>query len=328
MVPIAPAMMLMAGGAHSESSALVTGLRIVGPSAQYTTDGKSFTNSSEDNVEVEASQASYAMGGTSNGYGIVGSWQKFNDSTVYNGVAVSNDGGASFKVINTPTNVFARYGAFVTANTWFVTYGWWPTAPAPHDQLKSDSGIHQLSEHLHLRTDVASKSVKMHTSMNSKTPRHILRDEDPTPNRGWAGLIYKTTDAGLTWTKLFDNDTYYMNAISCVSERVCYAVGESFSNAFILKTEDGQTFHEVASFAHGMSLFDVQAVSEKEFWAGGGRFVYPIEGHAFHSTDGGRTIEDTIIPDNYITSLSFTDGEHGWATSINTQQQCGVLQYA
>jgi len=324
-LPIAPAMMLMAGGAHSESSAIVSGLGLLGPSAQYTKDGKSFTNSSEANVALEQSQASYAISGTSNGYAVVGSWQKFNDSILYNGVAVSNDGGASFKIINTPTEVYARYGAFPTANTWFVTYGEWPSRPDPHVQLKR--GIHQISEHLHLRADEATKTLKMHTSANSEAPRKILRDT-PKPNGdGYIGQIYKTTDAGLTWTKVFENQTYYLNEISCATERVCYAVGENDGYAFMIKTEDGQNWHEIASY-QGMSLFDIQAVSETEFWAGGGVFKFPVEGHAFHSTDGGRTIEDTIVPDNYLTSVSFIDGEHGWATSIDTAQQSGLLQYA
>jgi len=145
----------------------------------------------------------------------------------------------------------------------------------------------------------------------------------------WAAAIFRSTDGFNTWQQVFSNDTYYMNQISCPSENVCFAVGENDDNGFGLRTTDGGDTWETILTAPGVSMMAAHALSETEFYFGGGVIGQTgVTGSIYHSTDAGATVTLDTLDGYYLTGMSFVDTNHGWATAIDSMQQSNVLIYA
>lgn len=138
-----------------------------------------------------------------------------------NGVAVSTDNGASWNIfdigLNSSTYV-ARYGAFPTATTWYVSSGSWPYDASE----KVENLSHKLSSRVRLniegeRTTAQFKDAKAKSSSVT----------------GYPGAISKTTDGGATWTKVYDsNGSMYFNEIHCYDTENCLAVAENEGKSF------------------------------------------------------------------------------------------------
>ena len=120
----------------------------------------------------------------------------------------------------------------------------------------------------------------------------------------------------------------YFNQISCPTTATCFAVGENDVGALIYRSVDGGESWTEVYYEAGLSLMAVTALSTSEIWVGGGVQDGITVGHALHSLDGGQTWDTTLIQDNYISAFSFPDPEHGFAVSLNTMQQSGVLTYS
>ena len=71
-----------------------------------------------------SSQSASAVGDSF--FGLVGGFLAANSTEVVDGVAYSRDAGATWKVTSPiPTDTFARYGAFPSSDTWYVSCGMW-----------------------------------------------------------------------------------------------------------------------------------------------------------------------------------------------------------
>lgn len=91
------------------------------------------------------------------------------------GVIVSSDSGATWTGYN--AGEYARYGAFPTATTWYVTSGIWSETVST-----KNSQTYSLTK----RRNVAVENVASDL-------------DDDYSATGWFGKIFKTTDAGSTW---------------------------------------------------------------------------------------------------------------------------------
>eukprot|EP00483_Globobulimina_turgida_P012880 UN12904 len=116
------------------------------------------------------------------------------------------------------------------------------------------------------------------------------------------GAIYKSSDAGTTWTEQFYNeDTFYFNGIDCCDVNNCYAVSEGDSESGsqnpgsrVWMTSDGgnkwnMVFHDPDD---GASLMAVKCLSNgTEAYAGGGDIASgrDFSGYIFHTVDRGQT---------------------------------------
>lgn len=289
---------------------------------QYSTDaGNTFTVTKGDKL---LGQSCETIRGLTDDkfFGIAGG-----DITGKNGVGISTDGGATLKFFNiSVAQTIARYGAFVDRNTWYIAAGQFPT-----NQSQDSTVVRELTRRVHY-----------HMSPHTGRLRAKLQRTDETqpvkasPNQDWAGEILKTSDGGQTWKSQYWTTEFYFNGIDCEDANKCCAVGEADQGrapgARILCTTDGETWNQVY-FAQGAihSLLAMRSVpgSPGEWWAGGGDLpsLFNITAVFPHSTDGGKTWNLETLKGVYITDLSVVDGQHGWGTSIEEDEQSGLVIY-
>ena len=242
-----------------------------------------------------------------------------------NGVCVSSDKGATFKCMQVPGMSDGRYVAMPSKDVIYLTAGHWPANPPSSPSAVKGSDVHRISHGLRLREGKVEMGAEAGVAANGD----------------YAGSIWKSADAGATWTQLLSNTgAYYFNGIDCFDETSCVAVAEGFAQdgstdpgAKVFVTNDGKNF----TLAHSESttgqesLMAAKMLSKSEHWAGGttqaGGLAAPLL--ALHSTDGGKTWanEDNGVKGQMITAMSFPSAAHGYATTVNALQVCSLLEY-
>jgi len=275
---------------------------------------------------------------------------------------ISRDQGQSFEFFNISVlRTWARYGAFPSVNVWYVTAGHWPndnSPPTPESILEE----YPLSSAITYKKNAKSKGkVGMYPSLTRPWTSPALEvDGDNTlgtesqqqqqqhgrvdgviPPPGWNAQIVKTTDGGQTWTSQYYNSSYfYFNQITCATETLCVAVGESQTKPgkgkpkvpgiHIFQTTDGEHWNEVFfQQADWLSIFGVTFVSPTEVWACGSDLgSNPLLGFFWKSVDAGKTWKHvTNVKNVYPVQMSFLDPLHAWAVGPNEIEQSALLRY-
>jgi len=307
--------LLLDAGSTSPTSAVINGLF----GAQHTTDGTNFKGS-----VGGGGQGQSVEGFGKNSYGIAGSFGG-------NGVAVSTDGGATFTAHSASAALDnqhpARYGAYPSDTTWYVSAGAWPSnANSPSDE--KSVLLKHLNERVQLRQDRATGNT-FH--------KYLSMEELGSPNNvtQYTGAIAKTTDGGKTFTKVFEQDgSFYFNGIHCSTVDHCIAVAEGHNcanpGAHIFVTHDGgahwnQTMFEAGA---GAGIMGARMVSETEGWAAGGLGSnFAFEGQFWHTMDAGNTWAKNPLKGMLAMGLDCSDAAHCFAPGITTDRQGTVASY-
>jgi len=261
-------------------------------------------------------------------YGVVGSTLSGGQ-----GVAVSTNYGAHFTFHNISTlQTIARYGAFPSATTWYVSAGQWPGGAESTADSNVDSPIvtRQMNKrlHYHYNKETEKYSHSFHTGEHD-TPENSFQ---------WQAQVVKTTDGGKTWKSVFYNHShYYANQISCGTPLNCVFAAESDSKTsagvwLFTTTDGGNTWTNTMYMAgNTYSVVATEFVSATEVWAGGAELgsIGPKFAYFWHSTNSGATW--TLI-DNvkgvYPIATSFADPAHGFAVGPNFEDQSSFLSYS
>lgn len=239
------------------------------------------------------SQSANTFGSDRESFALVGTFvvkdSEISKTKSVGGVAASRDGGATWTVSADVPPEYARYGSFPSDNTWYVSSGIWGSSEKLSAE-KLPRGEHRLTERLVL----GQKGYRMTSTVTNSTM--IKTGAGAT---GWFGAVSKSTDAGKTWTQVFqtnlETDIIYFNGISCGSESRCVVAGEGYDSdgnyltqAYL--TEDGGSTWNVVLKTNDVGMMQVKFISESEAWIAGtkkdGRNLY---GQFYHSTDGGKT---------------------------------------
>lgn len=309
----------LASAVKSPSSAVVAGALF----ETYTKDGTHFNVSK--NGFVSPAQDAHVMPGGD--FALVG---QFGGNTS-NGIATSSDGvqwtPVNMKGVN-ETLFPARYGAFPSATTWFVTAGLFPA-----NNVNAKAG-RSLTHRVSLVEDEATGK----TTVAFDKGDHTLNDDGPAkcsvdPDNCFSATIVKTTDAGKTWKQVYTNintgDNIYPNGINCFSTMHCVALLEG-DTARILVTHDGgatwnETMHDTDSAS---SLVSVFMIDDKEVWASGGHMTQAdFEGRYWHSLDGGSSWTKEAIPGLYIFSFDMISAASGYSVALTEQSGVELLKY-
>lgn len=283
----------------------------------YSDDGgNSFTQS----VGGGQSQSVRFLGKDGSGgkkFGVAGTFQ-FGKKQ---GCAISTDGGKKFTPYDAGLFTFARYGAYPTDTTWYISAGQWPSSNPQAEPKRRNEFM----------------------NAKGKVPRHFTPTLKVGDGDGYMAQIVKTTDGGKTFKTVFaENGTFYFNAIDCSpnNENFCCATGEatgtSQSGARIHCTYDGgqtwnRTFWSPETSGHGYSIMEIRWVTETDIWAVGGELASIAPSAWFlQSTDGGKTWEHNVKPifGYYGFGLSMVDADHGFAAVDDLiTQMSGVAKY-
>jgi hypothetical protein len=230
---------------------------------------------------------------------------EFTDTTTHksaNGLAVSTNNGVNWALYDiglNSTSFPARYAAVPSDNTWYVSAGAWP-----YDESQVTMKA-RLSSKLAVHFDGEKHSVRFTNKASAE-------------DTGYTGAIARTTDAGKTWTQVFDSKgSMYMNAISCADETHCVAVGENGDAAFAVTTSDGVNWATTLTAPAGISLIAAKTVGPAEYWvAGGGQEGRgALTGYYYHTLDGGATWTLSTLP-GYVMDLSFASATNGYSAFI------------
>jgi photosystem II stability/assembly factor-like uncharacterized protein len=123
---------------------------------------------------------------------------------------------------------------------------------------------------------------------------------------GANGYIIKSTDGGKSWRNIPNNyGKGILRSIQFVNDSIGYVTGDSS----ILKTEDqGENWYPLS--------FPVDphfgtAYKNLFFFNENRGFFVGTYGHLLSTNDGGKTVNDTTLGSNHLTSIDFTDDSTG-----------------
>lgn len=264
-----------------------------------------------------------------------------------NGVAISNDFGKTYAAANISNLVTeARYGAFPSTTTWYISAGEWPSSGNDQPTTTGGTGGSTTAapgEQTTVRALTGRVSVvkgpQGHTLAftDSTSTRVAGRNLQSAPTGQYIAQIMKTTDAGQTWSSVFlKYNAFYFNGIDCLDENRCCAGAENDNTgggAVVLCTWDGgNTWNQTLTYtADGAGVLDLRVVGTDGYWAVGG-VAAEIGGSAdfWYSGDAGATWTMTSsIPNVYASSVDCAQGtQECWATLLDVLTQEASLAYA
>merc|ERR1712160_83930 len=198
-------------------------------------------------------------------------------------------------------------------------------------------------------SDSTERVVKVGEEQHVKISRNIrivdgkkmihVEDTNDDPVNDYTAELWKSTDAGETWTNLMsDEGNFYFNDIHCADETHCVAVAEGFgesggeTGAHIYMTSDGETFNRVhtQNETGKESLMTARMISQTEYLAGGstqqgGMFAPAL---ILRSKDAGATHvnEGASGMGNSLTSMDCLSADHCYATALSALQICNILE--
>ncbi len=282
-----------------------TTLCVTGPGGiVYGEAGSGWTSNAVAGVTNIVSQDVQAYG--TSGCGFIGRFT--HNSNNINGVVYSTDGqtiSSSDIGLSVAAGYKARFGAFPTSTTWYVTSGDWPN--------NSDARLNNNVARVSGRISVVYDAGAGKPNVNFISTRNLQGN--------YPGAISKSTDGGATWTKVFDsNNKFYLNQISCFDANNCFAVGEDGKSATVIATTDGGANWSTKMTLRGpISLHAVAMVSATEIFVAGGSVsagAAPKQnvGYYYRSTNGGASWTSDIF-NGYGFDLSFKNGV-GYAAAL------------
>eukprot|EP01003_Olkasia_polycarbonata_P003101 NODE_166_length_1318_cov_134.758077_g133_i0.p1 GENE.NODE_166_length_1318_cov_134.758077_g133_i0~~NODE_166_length_1318_cov_134.758077_g133_i0.p1 ORF type:complete len:388 (-),score=90.88 NODE_166_length_1318_cov_134.758077_g133_i0:92-1255(-) len=239
-----------------------------------------------------------------------------------NGVAWSTNAGLTWKSkvwakdLKVPTGAGARYGAFPSATTWYVTGGSFPS--------NNSAGLYSYSAHL----KVDRKTGKF---------QRVLRDPNVPADGTYTACITKTTDGGSTWeVQVSDTGNFYFNGVDCFDVNTCMAVGEGFADgaspgARVYGTTDGKTWTQLTMLTGPeQSLMRVKMLSASEAWAIGGQAKSQLNmtGTFFHTIDSGKTwTMETVHGTADILGMTWIGTTEAYVTGLVEDERTTIIHY-
>ena len=247
--------------------------------------------------------------------------------TSKNGIAVSTDGGHTFTAMDAQLKTDARYGAFPSATTFYVSAGNWP-GEGDDDAAPKDDDNNTFEEL------ITRKSRRISVRKNSKGDVRAVYERVPAyraANETFEAEISKSTDGGKTWTQQFYSTEFYFNGGDCASETECCFAGEADAGtapgARIYCTKDGGSTWTKNYFQAGAqySLLDLR-YDGTGYWAVGGiESAFSMDSTFLFSADGASWAPVTGPKGMYVTSVDCAGPTSCWATAVEISQQSNVL---
>lgn len=307
--PTASALILMTAGAAGTSlddaAVLVAGLGGAALSSSDSEGGVSWVSTGpkgliSQDAKYNPGSALFSLTGTVAGTGAV--------------ALLSSDRGASFTA-HTVTGLFSdadiRYGSYPTADTFYVTAGFWGESSSGGGSTRDPR---MLTHRLKVGASGALEAV------------HTPGDYNTTG--AWA-QVAKTTDGGVTWAIVFEDfeSDLYPNDISCFDANTCTFVmeGAAALPRIYTTTDGGATWAFMTDTSGGSSLMIARMTGPTEAFVAGGGDV----GRLLHTTDLVTWEASTTTVSEAATFVSLAlaaDNTVAYATGVLRSQLCSILK--
>jgi len=245
-----------------------------------------------------------------------------------NGIQLSTDGGNTWSLNNwNQGTVPARYSAFISATTGYVSGGSWP----------GTSSVAELPKRMRLANNrFRINRFFTHDGFTARYDPEPLQDD-----LGYTAIIAKTTNGGKSFQTVVNmtGQGIYFNEITCTDVNTCWVVGEGSDTsnaavAWIYGTTDGfQTIQKLYTFPSG-SLITISMVNSTYGWAGGAAMpssdepTEKMDGQAFLTTNGGKTwTPSNQLKNFYFTQISAVDGNNAYGAGITPIGLSSLARY-
>lgn len=177
-------------------------------------------------------------------------------------------------------------------------------------------------------TNSGNSWVEIQTGVNGS----ILSQKFIDAKTGYLGImntIYKTTDGGITWNQVYENEGSYFNLvkdIAFINPNTGFAAGGYFpdtthKNRFVIKTTNaGATWNYLLNDNSNTMINALTVVNEGLIYAGGTANPAPYntnKGFIIRSTNGGITWSDEFIPTTFPLSDVKSSNVRGFAVGFN-----------
>lgn len=179
----------------------------------------------------------------------------------------------------------------------------------------------------------ASKSfAQFNFSKQSTATKTLLHGiHFANPQLGYAcgdtGVILKTIDGGLNWSKLNAGTIQHLWDIKVVPGTTGTQVLSIGDYETILKSNDGGVNWKklTSPLPSSCFMFGIYAKDSLDIWVTGGEFVC-FAGYVMHTTDGGLTWNKMCLLDNaFLEEIVFIDNNNGFACGVDPSGMGGVL---
>lgn len=321
---------------QSASSAVTSGPSLLGFFSQgngYTTDGSNF-RVGQYNVEswmiMSFTIGAEVIQNTRNGYAIAGDFflTTLFDEQHVQGAAVTLDGGANWRIIAVPPQLVGIdtvvAGSYPSEFVWYLVTSQSPVRVAGMDGVQFTENMMggvKLSE-----KDANSTTVRTIDQLLKKYGPTIAAREAKTEKNGRGGAVYRTSNGGVTWNRVFETGSFAPLKITCPTVLTCFMTGSGFR---IMSTDNGGSTWRESYRVDDPSdaVYDISCASAQECYAVGGKFL-DFKGWWLYTGNGGVTWTKTYAPEMvYPNTVSFTRVNNvniATSTSYSTTEGSGV----
>ncbi len=212
----------------------------------------------------------------------------------------------------------ARYGAYPSKNTFYVSGGSWALDSNKVDAQDGAEIVYQFNDDIFVRAD---RGLKYRSS--SSEPQTQLTD-------GYSAAIAKSVDGGLTWTTQFlDYGKFYFNGIDCIDENTCWAVGEATGSGSnggrVYFTNNGGEQWEEIYFDPNAQMFQVKMIDSLNGWVTG---AFGFRGAFYRTRDGCKSFEIQVVDGiQSINNIEVVSESLAYATAFTSASQSAVFMY-
>ncbi len=122
-----------------------------------------------------------------------------------------------------------------------------------------------------------------------------------------SGIIIKTTNGGLTWSKLARSTYFNLYGVCFTNDSTGYAVGGDYGSGILLKTVDGG-----ANWFTRVQGTNAKGLQDVFFSDASTGFAVSVNSAMLKTTDGGNTWTPNGL--GWLSSVFFTDNNTGYGT--------------
>jgi len=286
----------------------------------YTTTGTNFLASQfNDLLALSLTLGAEVISGVRDAYGIAGEFANLLSEELIQGTLITVNGGQSYRLVvinNAPDFFTVVSGSYPTNQVWYL-------AGANDVSRAGDiSAVELLRKRgVHLTTEQSNcTAVRQLDQLLKDTEKKIKPFKKVVPaEMKLGGGVFKTTNGGVTWTRVFDTSNFNPTQIQCPTINNCYLIGTGIT--IVVTTDGGITWRpSYTTNDPSEEIYDISCATATECYATGGK-LSELAGWFLYTNNAGASWTKIQAPSGvYPNAISFRNVQGistAWATSTS-----------